>query len=162
MLRSAKLMLLVSLFLVSTVAPAGQVPSSQTGPAPQPTLNNCEMNDNYLDNAHHLAGDDSIIIAVAHLGAGERDPNLNRRRLHNVREYLAGYNWKRPRATVVTGEGQKVDGYGRVDIYVKGSHWASLAVRRNADLIVGSCEPDHMRGQEENRTFYPFRDRRKP
>ena len=120
------------------------------------------MNNNNLDNAHHLAADDSIIIAIAHLGTGERNKDLNQRRLHNVRAYLAGYGWKRPAATVVTAEGERVDGYGRIDIYVRGGHWASLAVRRNRDLIVGSCEPDHMRSRDENKTFYPFRDRKRP
>ena len=64
--------------------------------------------------------------------------------------------------SVVTAQAEKVNGYGRIDIYVRGGHWASLAVRRNRDLIVGSCEPDHMRGREENMTFYPFRDQKKP
>lgn len=159
MLRSAMLVLLFCLFVASSVTPQTQVP---TWKPPQPTLNDCEMNNNYLNNAHHLAGDDSIIIAIAHLGNGERNPELNRRRLHNVRAFLAGYGWKRDPATVVTAEGERVNGYGGIDIYVRGGHWASLAVRRNLDLIVGSCEPDHMRGREENMTFYPFRDRKKP
>jgi len=162
MLISAKLVLLFSVFVTSSVTPATQVASSQTPQPPQPTLNNCEMNNNNLDNAHHLAGADSTIIAIAHLGTGERNPDLNRRRLHNVRAYLTQFGWKRPPATVVTAEGERVNGYGRIDIYVRGGHWASLAVRRNLDLIVGSCEPDHMRGREENMTFYPFRDRKKP
>lgn len=159
MVKLAKMVLLFFLFVTSSVA---QATKDQGLQIPKPTLNHCEMNDNYLDNAHHLAGDDSIIIAIAHLGTGESDPELNRRRLHNVRNYLAGYNWKRPAETVVTAEGERVEGYGRVDIYVRGGHWASLAVRRNQDLIVGSCEPDHMRSADENRTFYPFRDRKKP
>lgn len=119
------------------------------------------MNVHLLDNAHHLAGDDTIIIAVAHLGNGESNLDLNRRRLHNVRAYLTTFAWKRPRATVVTAEGEKVLGFGRVDIYVRGALWTSLAVRRNEDLIVGICEPDYMRSRDETRTFYPFRDRKK-
>jgi hypothetical protein len=157
--KSATMVLLFFIFVASSVA---QTKKNQGVQIPKPTLNHCEMNDNYLDNAHHLAGDDSIIVAIAHLGTGETNPELNRRRLHNVRNYLAGYNWKRPPETVVTAVGERVDGYGRVDIYVRGFHWASLAVWRNEDLIVGSCEPDRMRSDDENRTFYPFRDRKKP
>lgn len=155
----AKLVLLFSLFVATTVTSAQQKPSWEP---PKPTLNNCETNIHYLDNAHHLAGDDSIIIAVARLGTGETDPNLNRRRLHNVRAYLTQFAWKRAADSVVTADGERVEGYGRIDIYVRGGHWASLAVRRNGDLIVGSCEPDHMRGQQENTTFYPFRNEKKP
>lgn len=154
----AKLVLL-SLFIFIPLSQAVQKPSWQP---PKPTLHNCEMNIHNLDSAHHLAGDHSTIIAIAHLGTGETSPALNRRRLHNVKAYLTQFGWKRAPDTVVTAEGERVNGYGRIDIYVRGGHWASLAIRRNADIIVGSCEPDHMRGEEENTTFYPFRDRKKP
>lgn len=128
---------------------------------PETKVHNCEYNVHLLDNAHHLAGADTIIIAVAHLGDGERNRELNRRRLHNVRAYLTTFAWKRPRATVVTAEGEPVKGVGRVEIYVRGWHWASLGVWPNSDLILGICEPDYMRSADETRTFYPWRDRRK-
>lgn len=132
-----------------------------TQEVPKTRVDHCEYNVHLLDNAHHLAGDDTIIIAIAHLGTGERNPELNRRRLHNVRAYLTTFAWKRPRATVVTAEGEPVNGVGRVNIYVRGGLWASMGVRRNDDLILGICEPDYMRSAEETRTFYPFRDRKK-
>ena len=159
MVKSAKMVLLFLVFVTGSVA---QTPKDQGVQIPKPTLNHCEMNDNYLDNAHHLAGDDSIIVAIAHLGTGESNAELNRRRLHNVRAYLTSFGWKRRPETVVTAEGERVNGYGRVDIYVRGGHWASLAVKRNGDLLVGLCEPDYMRGREETNTFYPWRDRKKP
>lgn len=151
-------MLLLFVFVSGSTGVEAQDPTWK----PQPTLNHCEMNDNELDNAHHLAGENTIIVAVAHLGNGERNPELNRRRLHNVRAYLTNFGWRRKPATVVTAEGERVNGYGRIDIYVRGGHWASMAVPRNGDLIVGLCEPDYMRGEDETRTFYPFRDRKKP
>ena len=146
----------VLLLLFVSVSHAGR-PASQE--IPQTRVDHCEYNVSLLDNAHHLAGDDSIIIAVAHLGTGERTPDLNRRRLHNVRAYLTTFAWKRPRATVVTAEGEPVDGVGRVNIYVRGGMWASIGVRRNQDLILGICEPPYMRSADEWRTFYPWRDR---
>ena len=127
---------------------------------PEATLNGCEMNNNYIDNAHHLAGEDSTIIVIARLGSGENNREVNRRRLHNVRVYLTDYGWQRDPNTVVTAKGDRVKGYGRIDLYVKGTLWASLAVRRNQDLIVGSCEPEKMRGIQENRSFYPYRDKK--
>ena len=152
MLTPANLVLLIFV-LASSSVPTQEIPKT--------TVNNCEYNVHLLDNAHHLAGDDTIIIAVAHLGDGERNPELNRRRLHNVRAYLTTFAWKRPRRTVITAEGARVDGVGRVDIYVRGWHWASLGVWRNDDLILGICEPDYMRSRDEWRTFYPWRDRKK-
>lgn len=152
------MLLLFVLVISSAVKVAPQEPKWKPT---DPILHNCEMNINLLSNAHHLAGDDTIIIAVARLGTGERNPELNRRRLHNVKAYLTTFGWKRLPETVVTAEGERLNGYGRIDIYVRGGHWATLAVRRNQDLIVGLCEPDYMRGREETMTFYPFRDRKK-
>jgi hypothetical protein len=158
MLITAKFMLLFCFFVSHSATPARLFASQQT---PQPTLNGCELNNNYLNNAHHLAGEDSTIIAIARLGTNERSRELNRRRLHNVRVYLTEFGWHRLPKTVVTAEGDRVKGYGRIDLYVRGSLWASLAVRRNQDLIVGSCEPEQMRGVEENRSFYPYKDQKK-
>ena len=156
MLTSANLALL--LFVLALGSFAKQPASQET---PQTRVDHCEYNVTLLDNAHHLAGDDTIIIAVAHLGTGERNRELNRRRLHNVRAYLTTFAWKRPRATVITAEGEPVNGVGRVNIYVRGGLWASMGVRRNEDLILGICEPPYMRSADEWRTFYPFRDRQK-
>lgn len=141
-MRTAKLVLLSSLLVSTSVTVAQQ---ERTWKPTDPILHNCEMNINLLSNAHHLAGDDTIIIAVARLGTGERNPEINRRRLHNVKAYLTSLGWKRRPETVVTAEGERVNGYGRIEIYVRGGHWATLAVRRNQDLIVGLCEPDYMR-----------------
>lgn len=153
----AKWMLLICFLITFSTTPATQFAQQ----SPQPTLSGCELNDNYLNNAHHLAGEDGTIIAIARLGTGERSRVLNQRRLHNVRIFLTQFGWHRPPKTVITAEGEPVDGYGRIDLYVRGLLWASLAVRRNQDLIVGSCEPDGMRGVEENRSFYPYRDEKK-
>jgi hypothetical protein len=154
-----RLVLLFSILVSSSVTTATQ---ERSWKPTDPILHHCEMNVNLLDNAHHLAGADTIIIAVARLGTGERNPELNRRRLHNVKAYLTSFAWKRAPGTVITAEGERVNGYGRIELYVRGGHWATLAVRRNDDLIVGLCEPDYMLGREETMTFYPWRDRKKP
>jgi hypothetical protein len=153
-----KLILLLCFFVACSAALAPLLASEQSN---QPTVNGCELNNNYLDNAHHLAGEDGTIIAIARLGTGERSTEFNRRRLHNLRVYLTEFAWHRAPKTVITAEGDSVTGYGRIDLYVRGSLWASLAVRRNQDLIVGSCEPDEMRGVEENKSFYPYRAQKK-
>lgn len=154
-------MKLVPLFFLVAASSVLVVAQDKAWKLPNPKPQHCEMNDHLLDTAHQLAGDDTVIIAVARLGTGERNPELNRRRLHNVKAYLTSFGWKRRLNTVVTAEGERVNGFGRIDIYVRGGLWASLAVRRNDDLILGLCEPDYMRGREETRTFYPWRDRKK-
>src|SRR5712692_1766568 len=76
-------------------------------------LNRCEGNNSDLAGANQMAQADGTIIAIARLGDGEKSRNLNRRRLHNVRAFLAEF-WHRDPNTVVTAEGTRVEGYGRV------------------------------------------------
>lgn len=118
-----------------------------------PTLSGCEGNNSDLSGAHHMAGPDGTIIAIARLGDGEQNSELNRRRLHNVRIFLTEVGWHRDPTTVITAQGERVKGYGRVELYVRGIPLLSLAVKHNKDLMVGSClGPD--------RNLYPYLDKR--
>lgn len=126
----------------------------------QPT--NCENHIAMLEAAHHDAGKDGLIIIIARLGDAESRQDLNRRRLHNARAYLTEYLNLRALGTIVTAEGERVKGYGRIELYVGGKLYHVLALRRNADLIVGSCEPealDDARQKELRLKLYPWRDR---
>lgn len=127
---------------------------------PEPILGNCEDNIGYLSNAHQMAGSDSTVIAIARLGNGERSRELNRRRLHNVRIYLTEFDWRRAPETIVTAQGDPVKGHGRVELYVKGELFAILAVKRNQDLLVGSCEPDSIRPVAAERNLYPYLEKK--
>ena len=49
---------------------------------------------------------------------GEQRQELNR--LHNVRTYLVQFDLRSPE-TIVTAEGLRVNGYGRVELYVGGN-----------------------------------------
>jgi hypothetical protein len=104
----------------------------------------CESNIQMLNTLHQMAGEKGFVIVIARLGDGERSREFNRRRLHNVRAYLE-LEWKRDPKTIVLGEGERVRGYGRVEIYVLGGFSQALTVRTNRDLAVGSCEPDSIR-----------------
>jgi hypothetical protein len=115
----------------------------------QVILNRCEGNNSDLSGAHHMAGEEATIIAIARLGDGEVSRQLNRRRLHNVRTFLTDVGWHRDPTTVITAEGEKVKGYGRVELYVRGVPFVALAVRRNQDLLVGSC-------LGADRNLYPY------
>lgn len=126
---------------------------------PKPT--NCENHIAVLEAAHHDAGKDGLIIVIARLGAGEDRPDLNRRRLYNARAYLTEYLNLRAPETIVTAEGEQVKGYGRIELYVGGKLYYVLALKRNADLIVGSCEPealDDARQRKLRMKLYPWRD----
>lgn len=120
---------------------------------------NCEHNIARLDTADGNAGEDGLIILIARLGKGESNPELNRRRLHSARIYLSAYRGVRAAETIVTAEGERARGYGRVEIYVAGKLFDTLAVRRNADMSVGSCEPpelDDPRQRELRKKLYPW------
>lgn len=119
----------------------------------------CEGNVATLNIAHLKAGETGLITFIARLGDGETRRELNRRRLHNVRTYLTSELYrKRDPKTVVVAEGERVKGYGRIEIYIKGVLFDGLAVKRNADLLVGTCEPSRMRSKSADAIFYPFLD----
>jgi hypothetical protein len=156
---------LVRLIVMGLLLAGGSASHAQTAsPLPEAILGTCEDNVSYLSNAHHLAGSDGTIIAIARLGDGETNRDRNRRRLHNLRVYLTEFGWHRQPSTVITAEGESIKGYGRVELYVRGVLFAILQVRRNQDLLVGSCEPDDIRPVKAERNLYPYLDQksRKP
>lgn len=120
---------------------------------------NCENNIAVIEAAHKATGKDGLLIIIARLGDGERRKALNYRRLHNASAYLTDYLNVRSSETVVIGEGERINGYGRIELYVGGKLFDVLAVGRNADLIVGSCEPevlDDQRQKELRMKLYPW------
>jgi hypothetical protein len=102
---------------------------------------NCEYNSQVLDNIHHLVGEKGLIIVIARLGDGESSRALNRRRLQNVRAYLTESGWKRDPQTLVLAEGERVKGYGRIELYIHGNLFTVLGVNRDRDFAAGSCHP---------------------
>jgi hypothetical protein len=119
----------------------------------------CDGNVFILNVAHLRARETDLIIVIARLGDGETRRDLNRRRLHNVRTYLTSESYrKRDPKTVVVAEGERVKGYGRIEIYLKGVLFDYLAVKRNGDLLVGTCESDTIRPELADEIFYPFLD----
>lgn len=122
---------------------------------------NCESDIAILDLASRRAGENGLIIAIAGLGDGESQRSVNLRRLHNVRVYLTEWNGRRNPKTVVIAEGERVSGYGRIELYVGGELLQVLLVRPNGDLIVGSCTYEINSPSEQRRenNLYPWRDR---
>lgn len=151
---------IVSVLLVCSPGTA-QIHPAAASTGTEAIPRNCEGNV-FILNAAHVAADtsgaDTSIIAIARLGDGERNRRINQRRLHNIRVYLTEFGWQRDPATVITAEGERTKGYGRVELYVRGVLFESLAVKRNQDLLVGSCEPDSIRPVRAERNLYPYLD----
>jgi hypothetical protein len=105
---------------------------------------NCEQNSADLDNMRSVAeggsGKDSLVIAIARLGNGETSRELNRRRLHNLRVHWGDYGL--PAERLVFAEGERVNGYGRIEIYVSGKLFDIFLVERGRDFCVDCCGPD--------------------
>ena len=157
--------LAMSVFLVCAGTAAAQDESrtatARTRPLQMETRpTNCEFHIATLDAAHDEAGRDGLVIVIARLGNGEQRRDLNRRRLHNVRTYLTEFAGRDPQ-TIITAEGARVNGYGRVELYVGGKLFYVLMIRPNADLAVGSCsyEGEDPCTHERERRLYPCLDR---
>ena len=125
----------------------------------------CEYNTAILDNFAQKTKLDELIIVIAHLGSNETNPNLNNRRLHNVRVYLTKFltdpSVRRKPETIVLAQGERVHDFGRIDFYVNGKLVDTLKIRTNADLSVANCgrEPPESPCPPSMRDFYPCKDR---
>jgi hypothetical protein len=135
---------------------SGTIPSSQVETKPT----NCEFNISVLTGAHRMAGDAGLVIMIGRLGKGETKRDLNRRRLHNARTYLTEFGQRSPQ-TIVTAEGERVDGHGRVELYVGGKLFHVLMTNPNDDLAVGDCsfEGDDPCTYKREKKLYPCLDR---
>ncbi len=90
-----------------------------------------------------------VLIVVARLGDGENSRELNRRRLYNVRVYLR----ERARLAadkIVTAEGERVRGYGRLEYYLGGRLYEQLLFRRDGYMCHSCCGPDE--------SYYPYKE----
>jgi hypothetical protein len=125
-----------------------------------------------IDVIHQKTPPDTMIVVIARLGRDETRPELNRRRLHNVRAYWTEYlaqEYRRNPKTIGLVEGDRVEGYGRLEFYVEGKLVGVIKARRDADVDFGDCYPpddSFIRKRVYNpcwvkshSIFYPCRDR---
>lgn len=80
------------------------------------------------------------LIVISRLGDGETSRQLNRRRLHNVREKQKERGV--PPEVIIIAEGERVRGYGRVEFYLGGKMVGGLLIKRNEDICVECCGLD--------------------
>lgn len=118
---------------------------------PQTKPETCETNSSLLVAAKtallHLENN-GLMIVVAHLGKDERSSVLNHRRLFNVSRYLSQYAGLEPER-IITAEGKKVPGFGRIDIYVGGRLVETLVPPLGKDICVTCCG--------DNNDFYSWK-----
>jgi hypothetical protein len=140
-------------------------PSQARCPRIESRPTNCENHIAILDVAHQDAGQSGLIIMIGRLGDGERNRQLNQHRLHSARAYLTEYHGVRSPETIVIAEGERVTGCGRIELYIGGKLHTAFAIRRNAELSVGSCEPpelDDARQRELRKKLYPWLYQKRP
>jgi hypothetical protein len=147
------------------VVEAQQKPGSETPIFPVEDLpGGCEFNNSVLTVLAQNTPADELIIVIARLGDRESRKNLNSRRLHNVKIFLTEFlvdSVRRRPETIILAEGQRVKGYGRVELYVKGKLYEVMKASHNADLIMGYCsrEPPEPPCPPIERNLYPCRDK---
>ncbi len=90
----------------------------------------CDTALSYLDHALAEAFElkDAHLIVVARVGTGER-LRVNRERLSGIEEYMKR---KFPSLKYVMAEGSKVNGLGRVELYVGGRLLYAMSIKKNA------------------------------
>ncbi len=161
MKKLLRCVLVVGLLFTVSLAGVGQKESVPAKAVQSPKApGNCESNVSTLSLAHQAANEGRLLFAIARLGDGEYKRELNRRRLHNLRVFLTEFGWQRDPKSLITAEGEQFKGHGRVELYVDGRLFDVIAIERNSDLLVGSCEPDHIRPLKAERDLYPYRDRK--
>jgi hypothetical protein len=149
-----RLLLILALGVVSAVGSLAQNQSASDPLTPQPP-DNCEGNSARLDvvrNKSAAAGENKIAVAISRLGNGEQSRELNRRRLYTIRSYLTAMGLSSQK--LVTAEGERVTGYGRIELYIGGELVEVLPVERCKDLRVGICDNDR---EDRRRYQLPLR-----
>lgn len=141
-------------FVLVAVVLTGTVIGQDRSESPIPlafsaTPTNCETNRARFDGLatyfrSTTNSKSGVLIAIARLGTGERSPKLNRIRLYIVRATLIE-DLKLREEEVVTAEGPRVNGFGRVDVYIGGKLVDTLLVNRGKALCADCCFPEGKR-----------------
>jgi hypothetical protein len=122
--------------------------SAQDGQSAKPIIvggnqgvdgSNCDTTKAAFDHIAQTAGDEETIIAIGRLGRGELSRELIRRRLRNLEEFIY-FTRGMSKDRVVKAEGERVDGLGHVEVYIKGKLFMIFRMKRNKDFLT-NCEP---------------------
>jgi hypothetical protein len=156
--RTGLVFLLAITACLTNALPANVRKFLPQGPRIEAGPTNCENHIAILDIADQDAGQAGLIIIIGRPGKGERGKRLTEHRLYSARAYLTEYRRRSPKSIIVA-EGERVDGYGRIEIYIGGKLHSLFAIKRDAELSVGSCEPEELdspRQKELRKKLYPW------
>jgi hypothetical protein len=101
-----------------------------------------------------------FLIVVSHLGKSEKSSYAHRR-LYNAKTYFAGEYarpFKHSADSIVATEGERVEGNGYMDFYIKGRLELRIYLNKNADFVVTACivdPPDSRCTDSRERLFFP-------
>jgi hypothetical protein len=127
----------------------------------------CEFNVRRMQDLSDVVGSKNLLIVVSHLGKGEKAA-LGVRRLYNAKTYFTKIDVSpetRSADSVITAQGDAVDGDGFLDFYVKGQLELRVYINKNADFIVTSCIVDppgsNLCTSSYERLYYPCKAKTK-
>jgi len=161
-----KIFLLSVLFVLNSVAYA-QVkqffPTRQLSEFADSKPFYCHRNNELLTEMAQRIPIDKEITVIARRGEKDLKRDLNKRRLHNVKEILSlKLNQPDARRKIALVEGAPIAGYGQVEIYLEGRLIEVLKVRYNRDLDVADCyagyEGSPVCKDDWQKKFYPCKE----
>jgi hypothetical protein len=76
------------------------------------------------------------VFVIAHLGTGETNPRLNRRRLNDVKTEFGSVNSPK----LILAEGKRVRGPGDIDFYLGSELMSVSLLARNGDFCAMCCD----------------------
>jgi hypothetical protein len=148
--------LLAILFLFGA-ALYGQQPQASLSPAEvevvPATARGCQRNTINVANLQaSVQTSKEKAFVIAHLGTGETNPRLNRRRLNDVKtEFGLGNSPK-----IIFAEGARVRGLGRIDFYLGSELMSVTLLARNGDFCATCCDRKKLFYKERTVwRFYP-------
>jgi hypothetical protein len=161
----------VSLVCAAAQAQQAGLPAVAVGDFEKYGLTKCWERTDALGYIHQQTVG-GMITVVARPGTDDKRPDLSRRRLRNVHAYMTQYlnpGYRRDPKTIAMVEGDRVEGYGRLEFYVGGRLVWLIKAPPDMDLDFGDCYPpddSFIRRHrydpcwvKSHRIFYPCRDR---
>lgn len=112
---------------------------------------NCEMANLYISDAltryvNKRESKNSYLIIIFRLGDGENSRKLNLMRIKALKSYIenikpskAIFGDVKPNVKAIYAEGERIDGFGIIEIYLNGNLLYSLPIKKGRDLDLISC-----------------------
>jgi hypothetical protein len=152
-----KLIFLLAILVLLGAAVYGQQPQPSLPPAEveiiPATARGCQRNTiNVADLRAQIQTTEEKAFVIAHLGTGETNPRLNRRRLNDVKTEFGLSDSPK----IIFAEGARVHGLGRIDFYLGSELMSVTLLARNGDFCATCCDRKKLFYKERTVwRFYP-------